>query len=164
MRYESSVTSLSWIPSEAVVGGTRLPFDAGCGPLRPTASRRARRSRRTAGGRPLPIRQSTGGLYRGRQVRLDQKRRLSGRWPDRQHHGPCRWPQSRLPSGRTPRHATKAGTGRRLGALHPDRRRPHGHARADARAPGTVRAVASTACMDHALPHDVPRRSLRRSY
>lgn len=29
MRYESSVTSISWIPSEAVVGGTRLPFDAG---------------------------------------------------------------------------------------------------------------------------------------
>jgi hypothetical protein len=29
MRYESRVTSLSWIPSEAVVGGTRLPFDAG---------------------------------------------------------------------------------------------------------------------------------------
>jgi len=29
MRYESSITSLSWIPSEAVVGGTRLPFDAG---------------------------------------------------------------------------------------------------------------------------------------
>jgi hypothetical protein len=29
MRYESCVTSLSWIPSEAVVGGTRLPFDAG---------------------------------------------------------------------------------------------------------------------------------------
>ena len=29
MRYESSVTSLSWIPSEAIAGGTRLPFDAG---------------------------------------------------------------------------------------------------------------------------------------
>jgi hypothetical protein len=29
MRYESSVTSISWIPSEAVVGSTRLPFDAG---------------------------------------------------------------------------------------------------------------------------------------
>jgi len=29
MRYESCVTSLSWIPSEAVVGSTRLPFDAG---------------------------------------------------------------------------------------------------------------------------------------
>ena len=29
MRYESSITSLSWIPSEAIVGGTRLPFDAG---------------------------------------------------------------------------------------------------------------------------------------
>lgn len=29
MRYESSVTSVSWIPSEAVEGMTRLPFDAG---------------------------------------------------------------------------------------------------------------------------------------
>ena len=29
MRTESSVTSLSWIPSEAVRGGTRVAFDAG---------------------------------------------------------------------------------------------------------------------------------------
>src|SRR5579859_726828 len=29
MRYESSITSVSWIPSEAVVGGTRVAFDAG---------------------------------------------------------------------------------------------------------------------------------------
>ncbi len=29
MKYESSVTSLSWIPSEAVQGGTRIPFDVG---------------------------------------------------------------------------------------------------------------------------------------
>jgi hypothetical protein len=29
MRYQSSVTSLSWIPSEAIQGGTRLPFDVG---------------------------------------------------------------------------------------------------------------------------------------
>jgi len=29
MRYESSVTSLSWIPSEAVTGGTRVAFDTG---------------------------------------------------------------------------------------------------------------------------------------
>jgi hypothetical protein len=29
MRYESSITSLSWIPSEAVTGGTRAAFDAG---------------------------------------------------------------------------------------------------------------------------------------
>jgi hypothetical protein len=29
MRHESCVTSLSWIPSEAVTGGTRLAFDAG---------------------------------------------------------------------------------------------------------------------------------------
>jgi hypothetical protein len=29
MRYESGVTSLSWIPSEAVTGGTRVAFDTG---------------------------------------------------------------------------------------------------------------------------------------
>jgi len=29
MRYESCVTSLSWIPSEAIRGATRMPFDAG---------------------------------------------------------------------------------------------------------------------------------------
>ena len=29
MRIESSVTSLSWIPSEAVRGATRVAFDAG---------------------------------------------------------------------------------------------------------------------------------------
>ena len=29
MRYDSRVTSLSWIPSEAVTGATRVPFDAG---------------------------------------------------------------------------------------------------------------------------------------
>ena len=29
MRYESCVTSLSWILSEAVTGGTRTAFDAG---------------------------------------------------------------------------------------------------------------------------------------
>jgi len=29
MRYESCVTSLSWIPSEAVTGKTRAFFDAG---------------------------------------------------------------------------------------------------------------------------------------
>jgi hypothetical protein len=29
MRHESCITSLSWIPSEAVQGGTRLAFDAG---------------------------------------------------------------------------------------------------------------------------------------
>jgi Cyclic nucleotide-binding domain len=29
MRYESCVTSLSWIPSEAIPGGSRLAFDAG---------------------------------------------------------------------------------------------------------------------------------------
>jgi hypothetical protein len=29
MRYESSVTSLSWIPSEAVTGANRAAFESG---------------------------------------------------------------------------------------------------------------------------------------
>ena len=29
MRIESSVTSISWIPSEAVTGMTKLPFEVG---------------------------------------------------------------------------------------------------------------------------------------
>jgi hypothetical protein len=29
MRYESSVTSISWIPSEAVTGSFRVAFEAG---------------------------------------------------------------------------------------------------------------------------------------
>ncbi len=29
MRYENSITSLSWIPSEAIQGTTRLPFEVG---------------------------------------------------------------------------------------------------------------------------------------
>src|SRR5579859_3931732 len=29
MRYESTVTSLSWIPSEAVTGGTKAAFEGG---------------------------------------------------------------------------------------------------------------------------------------
>jgi hypothetical protein len=29
MRIDSSVTSLSWIPSEAIVGMTKMPFEAG---------------------------------------------------------------------------------------------------------------------------------------
>ena len=29
MRYESSTTSISWIPSEAIPGMMRLPFDLG---------------------------------------------------------------------------------------------------------------------------------------
>ncbi len=29
MRIESSVTSISWIPSEAITGMTKMPFEAG---------------------------------------------------------------------------------------------------------------------------------------
>ena len=115
MRYESCVTSLSWIPSEAVVGGTRLPFDAGVAHYdQPPPDvlgdldelREADRFR---------FANRTRGLDRGRQVGLDQQRRLPGRRPDREHHGPCRRPQPRLPGGRPARHPAQARAAARAG-------------------------------------------------
>ena len=58
MRFESSVTSPSWIPLEATEGFHRLTFGLpGCRPLRPAATRRARRPRRAGDLRPRPVRQ-----------------------------------------------------------------------------------------------------------
>jgi hypothetical protein len=47
MRIESSVTSVSWIPSEAITGMAKVPFEAGFTHYdvpRPTSSRTSRRS------------------------------------------------------------------------------------------------------------------------
>ena len=67
MRIESSVTSLSWIPSEAVQGMTQAALRDGDGPLRrprrPTSSTTSRPLR---GGRPVPLRQPAAGVDRGR--------------------------------------------------------------------------------------------------
>ena len=52
MRYESSVTSLSWIPSEAVPAGMRVPFDTGIlhyDPPPPDVSTTSPRCRRRTG-------------------------------------------------------------------------------------------------------------------
>jgi hypothetical protein len=43
VRHRSSVTSLSWIPSEAIEGSKRIPFDTG---WRTTISRHPNRSSR----------------------------------------------------------------------------------------------------------------------
>jgi len=44
MRHESSVTSLSWIPSEAISGAMRVPFDTGLAHYDAAAGRIASRT------------------------------------------------------------------------------------------------------------------------
>ena len=63
MRLESSVTSISWIPSEAVSGVMmKLPFESGSGPSRPTAPRRCGRPQRAPRGRSISICQRPPGV------------------------------------------------------------------------------------------------------
>ena len=83
MRIESSVTSVSWIPSEAVTGVTKGAFETGfahyddappddIGP--DIAGRRG-----TAGSGPVPLRQPSRRLRRVRRRRRGRRRRLR-RW------------------------------------------------------------------------------------
>ena len=77
MRYESSITSLSWIPSEAVTGASawRSTRDSPTTTTRhPRSSVTSRNSARaTSSGSP-----TCSGLGRGRRRRRDQQRRLRG--------------------------------------------------------------------------------------
>ena len=43
MRTEAAVTSISWIPSEAIAGATKLPFESGIAHYDAPTSRRHRR-------------------------------------------------------------------------------------------------------------------------
>ena len=65
MKIESSVTSVSWIPSEAVTGVNKAIFESGVTHTSPT--RRARRPRPNGGRRSLPVREPFAGLGRGRR-------------------------------------------------------------------------------------------------
>ena len=129
MRTESSVTSLSWIPSEAVTrqhpGGLRCRVH----PLRRAAARRHRGHRGPPAGRPVPLRQRALRLPRVRRRRHHHRLRLHRRWPDGLDHGGGGRPQPGV-RGRGPtRHPAAPGGGRRLGPVRPDVRRPHRAAR-----------------------------------
>ncbi len=162
MRYESSVTSVSWIPSEAVTGPSRAGFRLGIRPLRRPAVRGTRGPRGTPRGRQVPVRQRAAGLDRGRRRRADQRRRLRRVRNDRLHHPPAGRPARPLPGGQAARHPAAARAGAGLGAVHPDRWRPHRGADApDGQAP-PLRAVAGPAGVDHA-DADPARRRHRRA-
>ena len=64
---------------------------------------------------------------------------------------------------RCPTSSGRAGDGRRLGAVRPDRRRPHRRPGAPAGAPAAVRAVAGAAGVDDAGAHPPRRRPGRVS-
>ena len=120
-RIESSVTSLSWIPSEAVTGLTKSAFEAGFTHYDDPPPDRDRRPRGPAPRRPVPVRQPARGLDR-RRGRPGRGRRLLGR---RRHRArrPCAsgrrasrpWRRSRSPTSRNrPR-----STGSRPGSSRP---------------------------------------------
>ena len=74
MRYESSVTSLSWIPSEAVTGSMRVAFDSGIGHYDDPPPAELGDLDGPAGSGPVPVRQRAAGLDRGRRRRADHRR------------------------------------------------------------------------------------------
>ena len=56
-RYEGAVTSLSWIPSEAIEGAQRIAFDSGITHYDPPPPAEGIDLEELAGGRPLSVRQ-----------------------------------------------------------------------------------------------------------
>ena len=54
MRVESSVTSITWIPSEAVAGMPKMPFEMGIAHYDEPPPERDRRPERAARARRLP--------------------------------------------------------------------------------------------------------------
>ena len=81
MRIESSVTAISWIPSEAITARrrSRCPFEIGHRPLRRAAARPHRRPRRVARRRQVPLRQRAASLDQRDRRRRDPQLRLLGR-------------------------------------------------------------------------------------
>ena len=160
MRYESTATSLSWIPSEAVTGMTKLPFDAGVAHYDATppevledldALRDADRFR-FANQLPAWIE-----VEDGKIVGYGQ----DGSGHDRLDDDAPRLEvddHRRLPAARRP---ARARGRRRLGPLHPDRRRPHRRAHAPPGQPPAVRAGHRAARLEHAAAHPPRRRSGR---
>ena len=113
-------------------GGGQAALRAGGGPLRPAAAGPARRPRGVARGQRHPVRQRAPGLDRGRRRRPGHRARA----PRPGAHGPHPHAAGRdrpdLLRGQLPRPARGAGGRRRGRAVHPDGRRPAGHAVAPA--------------------------------
>ena len=129
MRIESSITSLTWIPSEAIEGMPKLPFVLGVAhyddppPQRienldklhgADAFREANELRawiEVDGGKITDYGQEGRGLIGVDAVQARAR-------------------EDGVPGGEVPAHPARAGGGRGLGALRPDGRRPHRPSRA----------------------------------
>ena len=99
-RFESSVTAVSWIPSEAITGPSKIPFELGVTHYDepPPDVLQDLEELRTYG--PLPRSERAAGVHRGRG-RPDRQRRPPRPGPHRRHDGPRR-PGGRPVPGRPP--------------------------------------------------------------
>ena len=167
MRYESSVTSLSWIPSEAVTGSMKAAFESGLAhydnppPDELTPSGEDSLAALQAADRfrfanVLKAWIETDGA--GRITDAGYARRQ--RRPHRRHHG-GRWRRSRRTFQAVTfpeiRKAPESGDG--WVTVHPDRRRQDRRARAAAGRAPAVRAVAGADRVVDADAHPARRRT-----
>ena len=127
MRIEGSVTAISWIPSEAIEGMPKLPFELGVGHYdEPPPDRLvARRSGAAPGRRPLPRGERAEGVDRGRG-RRDRRSRLPGRRPRRLDDVPPRAQGDRRAGGAVRGSPGRSGDLRRPRPVRADRRRTRG--------------------------------------
>ena len=155
------MTSLSWIPSEAIEGAQRLCLRLRHHPLRPAAALRGPRPRGPARGRPLPLRQRAAGVDRSRCGGTRHRLRLRRR----RAHGVDDGQRGRAPAqvrgGAAARPPTRARVRRRVGALRADHRWPDRPAGTAAGAAAALHPVAGAARLDDALAHLARRRSGR---
>ena len=159
MRIESRVVAVSWIPSEAVTGSLKAPFELGIThydePLPDVLG--DLEDWRAAG--PVPLRQRPAGLDRGGRRRRDRRATATPAAASigstTMRLGECHRPPSRRSPPRPPGGARGR---RRLGAVPPDGGRPHRRARPAAGGQAPLRAVPRPDRVDDALAHDPRRR------
>ncbi len=157
-RYEGTVTSLSWIPSEAIEGAQRLCLRLGHHPLRPATPLGGPRPRGPARGRPLPLRQCAAGVDRSGRGGTRHRLRVRRGRPHGVDDGQCGRAPAQVRGGPTARSPAPARAGRRVGALRPDHRRADRVARAAARAAPALHPVAGATRLDDALADVAHRR------
>ena len=163
MRIESSVTSLSWIPSEAIAGmATKMPFETGIAHYDAAPPDVIEDIDALQRERPLPLRQPAHGVGRGRG-RAHRRPRPVRRRAHLLDPAALGSKQAAFEAIALPDlHPEPEVAGTEV-TLLPDRRRPHRRARPAAGAPGALRAVLRPAGVDDARAHAAAPTARRRS-
>ena len=158
-RFESSVTAVSWIPSEAITGPSKVPFQAGV----------------THYDEPPPDRLDdleelrTSDRFREANelrafIEVEDGRIVNAGHLGQGHIGATTvkvGPAAlRFPGGPAARHPARAGGRRLIGPLRADGRRPDGPPDATAGAAQAVRPVLAVDRVDDPRPDDQRRRQL----